>query len=279
MKRASILACALFLLGTVAAEAQPPDRRHAKEHFDLGMAHYALQEFEAAIREFKSAYETTHDPSLLFNLAQASRLAKKHEDALHFYRSYLRAKPTASNRADAEAFIDTLEPLVRQAEAEAAKGTIPAPQPSPGIPTVVEPSAPPVSAPPPEVRSAVAVPVRAPGMSRRRATVLLATGGALGGLGLATLGAGIFFGTRAASSSSELTDLARAEGMWSAAAQARYDDGQRDARTATALYVVGGVTLGIGAVLATVGAVRRTKRTFALAPGAGRTSLGLACAF
>ena len=52
--------------------------------------------------EFKLAYARSQAPGLLFNLAQASRLNKDYEQALHFYRTYLRVRPDAPNRDDVE---------------------------------------------------------------------------------------------------------------------------------------------------------------------------------
>ena len=79
------------------------------------MARYALGDFDAAVDEFKQAYELSQAPGLLFNLAQASRLGKDYEQALHFYRTYLRVRPNAANRKDAEKRIGELEPIVERA--------------------------------------------------------------------------------------------------------------------------------------------------------------------
>ena len=118
---------ALLFLGLVgvAQAGSASGLRDGRRHHARGMARYALLDFEGAIREFRTAYELTHAPALLFNLAQASRLARKHEDALHFYRGYLRASPDAANRVDAEKFIDELEPLVHEDQPAASSPEAP----------------------------------------------------------------------------------------------------------------------------------------------------------
>jgi tetratricopeptide (TPR) repeat protein len=115
-------ACVALLLCAAPAAADP---QHAQELFRAGLRHYNLAEFEAAIADFKAAYEATQAPGLLFNLAQAARLAHHDEEALHFYKTYLRLKPDASNRGDAELRIAELEALTR------------APPPPPGRPLVL----------------------------------------------------------------------------------------------------------------------------------------------
>ena len=96
--RAAVVAVAL-LLGAATAHRRPgPPRRSPRRASttDRGMAHYELGEFAAAIDEFKLAYALSQAPGLLFNLAQASRLNKDYEQALHFY-SYVLAR--AARRA------------------------------------------------------------------------------------------------------------------------------------------------------------------------------------
>src|SRR6478735_7554353 len=62
----------------------------AREHYNQGILHYDLGEIDQAIAEFKQAYAISAAPGLLFNIAQAFRYKKDYEQALHFYRTYLR---------------------------------------------------------------------------------------------------------------------------------------------------------------------------------------------
>jgi tetratricopeptide (TPR) repeat protein len=117
-------ACVALLLCAAPAVA---DEHRAQELFRSGLQHYNLAEFDAAIADFKAAYEASQAPGLLFNLAQAARLAHRDEEAVHFYKTYLRLKPDASNRVYAE---------LRIAELESVRAPPPQ-QPPPGRPLVL----------------------------------------------------------------------------------------------------------------------------------------------
>src|SRR5262245_62111772 len=86
-----------------------PASAPAREHYQKGTAFYDLGRYQDAIREFEAAYELKNDPALLYNLAQSHRLAGNAEQALHFYRTYLKKVPKAANRVEIEGRITTLE--------------------------------------------------------------------------------------------------------------------------------------------------------------------------
>src|SRR5258706_10249577 len=94
-----------------AADASGHDRELAKQHYEQGITHYNLGEFDAAVVEFKAAYALTSEPGLLFNIAQAYRLKEDYKQALYFYKTYLRLVPDAGNRPDVERWIGELEKL------------------------------------------------------------------------------------------------------------------------------------------------------------------------
>src|SRR5262252_6344087 len=94
---------ALFTLVGAATAALPARAAEdaaatAREHYQKGTTYYDLGKYTDAIKEFEAAYEIKNDPALLFNLAQSHRLAGNAEQALHFYRTYLRRVPKAPNR-------------------------------------------------------------------------------------------------------------------------------------------------------------------------------------
>lgn len=97
-------AVALFALAPRPALAED-DKAAAKAHYEQGTKLYNLGEFADAEKEYRAAYMATPDPVLLFNIAQCARLQGHFDDALKLYRSYLRARPEAANRADVEGFI------------------------------------------------------------------------------------------------------------------------------------------------------------------------------
>jgi len=114
------------------------------------MTHYELGAFDDAIVEFKRAYELTSAPGLLFNIAQVYRMKKDAEQAVFFYKTYLRLMPDAPNRGDVEALIVENQAIVdankakQRADAEAAATAAPATAAPVAAPT------PPVAPPPPK---------------------------------------------------------------------------------------------------------------------------------
>lgn len=70
------------------AEKESDAEKSGKESFEIGRAAYARGDYEAAAEAFEQSYTTSHAPRLLFNTAQALRLAGKCERALGFYQRY-----------------------------------------------------------------------------------------------------------------------------------------------------------------------------------------------
>ncbi|MFH0899283.1 MAG: hypothetical protein V2A73_01510 [Pseudomonadota bacterium] len=129
-----ILVAATLSLGqTAVAQSKAGDKAsdkaaRAREHYDQGITHYNLGEFDLAIGEFKKAYAITGASALLFNIAQAYRLKKDYDQALYFYKTYIRLKPDAPNRPDVEARIGEMETLLEESKRlpdAPPRGTIP----------------------------------------------------------------------------------------------------------------------------------------------------------
>ncbi len=142
---------------SVRAGNEPEDAKHAaKARFMAGQKHYNLNEFPEALREFKEAYRLYSDPVFLFNLGQCERQLGHAEEAIRFYRNYLREQPKAQNRAEVQRRIDELETALKAKQAEAEKAVVPAapaeaaaPPPSPPpIPSAPAPAEVPVGAAP-----------------------------------------------------------------------------------------------------------------------------------
>src|SRR5437764_10282963 len=116
MRFIPIVASAVFLCAATArAQDKPVDPKvAAKEHYTRGTSFYDLGRYDDAIKEFEAAYELKNDPAFLYNLAQSYRQAGNHEQAVHFYKTYLRYMPKAPNRADIEEKIKTEEQLLAQ---------------------------------------------------------------------------------------------------------------------------------------------------------------------
>lgn len=255
------VALAAMLATAPAVHAAEADQvREARQHYDRGMAHYELGEFSAAVEQFKQAYALSQAPGLLFNLAQASRLGKDYDQALHFYRTYLRVRPDAPNREDVEKRIAELEPIVAaQRKAEIERSTADSRQstarkmPEPAERTTPET---------PRTSDVRPRPMPAGGRSERIAGLVV------GSIGIAALGAGIGVGVASLDAQNRLSKLATDMGSWTPAESSLYQTGQREAAAATAMYVVGGAAVATGVILYVVG-VRKDRARFAVAPSAG----------
>jgi tetratricopeptide (TPR) repeat protein len=103
----------VFLLLQLMSARAPADedesRVRARAHFKAATALYEAGEYDQAIVEFRSAYELSPLPELLFNIAQAHRLAQRPQQALEGYRRYLALEPQGPVSEQARALIVELE--------------------------------------------------------------------------------------------------------------------------------------------------------------------------
>ena len=251
-----------------AAAAQPSRDDEARELYKKAMTHYELGEFDAAIDEFKRAYALTSAPGLLFNLAQVYRMKKDPEQAVYFYRTYLRLQPDAPNRADVEALLAENQALL---DAERARKRAADEAAAAAAATAAAASAP----------SVATAPRRAPPRPRPWRAELW-SGVAAGAVGLGALAAAVALGARASSDASKLSSAnAMRDVPWDATQQKLYRDGQNSGTAATVLYVAGGAVAATGVVLVALGLHDRARaRSFAVVPApGGGASLVMSCAF
>jgi hypothetical protein len=134
-RSACIIAVCLFSRAALAA----PPNEEARRLYAEGKSKYAQAQYLEAVGLFERAYALTEAPALLFNMAQAHRLAGPGHcaSALTLYKSYLGAEPEAENRKEVEERISELGDCsadVRPAPAPAPTGTTPAPSPRPAAP-------------------------------------------------------------------------------------------------------------------------------------------------
>ena len=243
----------------LVADAGTPDARAAaRDHYLKGTKAFDLGRYEVAIREYVAAYELIDDAALLYNLAQAHRLAGHPRDALRFFRVYLAKTPNAENREDVEAKVAELQKTVDQEQK--AQHELP--------PDAALKPAPVVSAPTPATAPTTAA---ATDFDRRPSRTLKITGLATGGAGLAL--------------------LAVAAGMTALSYQTAHDiantpydksviDGKVDRlHTYEALeavfFAAGGAAVTAGVVLYFIGRHREHSSRLALLPVAVRAGGGL----
>ena len=106
------LVAVAVMSGDARAQADREDRvkkEQAKALYDEALRHYNVAEYDAAIEGFKESYVISGDPRLLFNVAQSYRLKGNCEEAVRFYKNFLRTHPDAGARAEAEAAMGKCE--------------------------------------------------------------------------------------------------------------------------------------------------------------------------
>jgi tetratricopeptide (TPR) repeat protein len=117
MMRSPIRTCLFaFLLAVpaLAGRARADNVEEARVYVDKATAAYALNKYAVAAENFEKAFELKPDPALLYNAAQAYRLAGNKERALSLYESYLRVYPKEKRRPEIEAHIKQLKQAIER---------------------------------------------------------------------------------------------------------------------------------------------------------------------
>jgi tetratricopeptide (TPR) repeat protein len=142
---------ALTVVMLLAGPAWSGGAEEAKAHYKRGVSLFALERFAEAAQEYEKAFELEPDPALLYNAAQAHRLAANKQRALTLYQSYLRMFQNPANKRDVERHIVALKSAIEsegKAQTSPPTDTIP---PKPSIQPTTQPvTAPEVVQPPPE---------------------------------------------------------------------------------------------------------------------------------
>lgn len=231
---------------------------------------YKQGQYEAAARVITNlVVDHPELPNLLRNLGACYYYLHRPEPALSNLRDYLARKQSdiaPADRQEVERWIDEMEKLRAQNAAASAAPVPPVPAeapavipvptaPAPSVPAP-QPAAPPAAAPFPEpafsgapaaaaapsesVVAAAAPPPAAPGRGLRVAGI------ACGVVGLASIGTGIYFYTRATHYSDQVSDATK----WSSS---DYDAGKSAVTMQWVFYGIGGGALATGTVLYLLG--------------------------
>lgn len=106
----------------------------ARALYDAGVMAYGNGRFGEALERFQRAYELSHRPALLFNVASCQDRLRQDARAVESYRAYLEAQPDAENRGFVEERIRFLEGTTSASRAPTAS---PEPVATPGatVPT------------------------------------------------------------------------------------------------------------------------------------------------
>ncbi len=137
----SVLTLVFLLAASPLARASNEDE--ARVFLDRATAAYALNKYAVAAENFEKAFELKPDPALLYNAAQAYRLAGNKERALELYESYQRVYgKKGTNREQIETRIRELKQAIEHDRSVATsppittlpvgKATEPPPAPAPG---------------------------------------------------------------------------------------------------------------------------------------------------
>jgi tetratricopeptide (TPR) repeat protein len=239
-----------LLLCAPASNAADGTLEQAKALVSRATVEYNVGRFDQALELYTQAYEKYPKPALLFNIGQCHKLLGHYERALFFYHGYLRENPDASNRALVEQRIDESQHALdaqRAAEAEAARNraaqpaTAPQPAAAPEAASVTPPSTTAPSQPVETEQHTTGLPV------------LRMVGLVTAGVGVALVGTGVFFGLKAQSASSDISQLSQQHGSWSSHYQSEYDSGKSAASLANILFGAGAGAVAVGAVLTWMG--------------------------
>jgi tetratricopeptide (TPR) repeat protein len=229
-----VLIAALCACGVAAAQPGPaPDKAKASAAFARGRAHYAAGDYRAAASAFLEAYAGDPDPGYLFNAGQAFRFAGDCPGAAHYYRQFLAAVSSAPNLDKVRGYL---------AEMDACTGRQLPPPPSPPTPAAAPDD---------------------PGTTRRH------VGLALGGAGLAAIGAGVWFHHDVVYFENQ-SHRCTAMAPCTAAHVMHLDDrGHIASVLAVAAYATGGAALFAGTALYLLGRRRDAEPPIAIAPAPG----------
>lgn len=108
-------------------KASDSKAQQVRDYLDKATAAFALNRYAVAAENYEKAFELKPDPAVLYNAAQAYRLAGNKERALELYQSYLRMYGT-EKRAEVEKHVEDLKQAIEKDHAVATSPpTTPAP--------------------------------------------------------------------------------------------------------------------------------------------------------
>lgn len=145
--RTTLMAAVAALLISSAATAEPNEA--LKAEVDRATAAYALGNYPVAAVAWENAFSMKPQAALLYNAAQAHRLAGNKTRALLLYQNLLRFYPgQLPNGSEVERHISTLQKAIRaEVKAQDQAPTTPAPVVEPAAPTPAPTAQPPAAAP------------------------------------------------------------------------------------------------------------------------------------
>ncbi|MBA2543304.1 MAG: hypothetical protein H0V17_26920 [Deltaproteobacteria bacterium] len=229
----------LLVLATRVASAQAPD---AEQLYKDGQAAYDSKRYDDAIAAWSKSYELSRLPALVFNLAQAHRLAGHCTKAVDSYKKFLSLDPQADEKSAAEQFLRELEPCKQEPK-----------------PIVVKPRV--------EILPSGMGSYRIEDRGGGKRTFGVITGAA----GIALFATGLYFGNRATSLANEIEAACELGCEWSTL-EAKDASGRQAATLQYVFYGVGATAVVGGTVLYLLGARARETRVVIEPTSGGATA-------
>ena len=263
----------LFLVLGFATPALAQHGKEFEEHKKKATIHYELAEYDKAIEEYKAAYAISQESWILYNIAQAYRLAGNCALAARFYKNYVTAvakgkDPAPERTKHAHEQLPKMEKCAAEqpSPANATPTTPPSPpeevKKDPSNTALPEPTPEEPGDPGPTIEPTAGEDKPAPGRWKRITGLSLVGGGAV------LVGAGIVFNLQALDKEKALEE--RFSSMqpetWDAEAQALQDDMDTLKTRAVVFYVIGGACLAAGGVLSYLGFTETSSETVAVTP-------------
>lgn len=258
--RAALAAALLVTTAAPALHAQPADpapaaatnEEQAQALYESGVRHYNVAEYDEAIADYKAAYKLYPEPTFLYNIAVAYRMKGDCQQALVFYRTYLRNEPNPPNKDKIDQRVAEMEECVKKKGGTVTPpdGKDPLDKPPPddrdprdkSPPDDKNPDDKIVRPPPERARSD-----RRPGRTKK------ILGLTTMGVGLAAAATGVYFGLQAADAADEVQafydSMPGGALVWTQDLEDTEARGQRDETISLALYLAGGAAVVGGGVL------------------------------
>lgn len=233
---------------------QIPQR--ARELVDRGRAAHDAGNYTAAIAAFKEAYVLAPSPGLLFNLAQAYRLAGNCDEAAWMYRRFLDTNPYGEQRQLAEQHLAVVE--------KCGRGGLEVALPTPHADETKTPE--------PHIDLTTPLERDEHGTKLRHAGIGVAIGGG------ALLAGAAYFAYDAKSAQDTVDQTYKRGGKWAdiADTDAR---GKRSATIAAGLGIGGGLAVASGAVMFALGRHYEHAQNVAVTPTAHGAQVSLSWGF
>jgi len=95
--------------GAAPPRTEATPRESAKSYYEKATSAFGLGDYDKAAELYEKAFQLRADSALLYDAAQAHRLAGHRERALQLYRNYIRLFPDARQTPDARRRIDELQ--------------------------------------------------------------------------------------------------------------------------------------------------------------------------